>query len=261
MSLIQRRSASPRRSSLASGRRPGGLVKNCELLSLIGLLSHACEVVRSGRSFLRRLIDLSTIPKHLEHYVRLNLEARSDIEWWAQYSQVWNGMSMMHLPDVAYPGAVLTSDASAYSGPHWFMLPWTGSIVDYHITVKELIPIVVAGAVWGSTWHGSTLLAQCDNMAVVHIVNHGSSNLARCLAFITAKLDFHVVASHIKGAHNIRADALSRDNLSLFHSLHPQAEQEGTPVPQSLLDLLIVSKPDWTSQRWTEQWTTTFITD
>ena len=227
-------------------------------------------MVRSGRSFLRRLIELSTIPKHLEHYVRLNLEARSDIEWWTQYLQVWNGVSIMHLPNVASPGAVLTSDASgnwgcgAYSGPHWFMLPWTGSITDYHITVKELIPIVIAGAVWGSTWRGSTILAQCDNMAVVHIVNHGSSknqdamHLARCLAFITAKFDFHIVASHIKGAHNVRADALSRDNLSMFRSLHSQAEQEGTPVPQSLLDL---PKPDWTSQRWTELWTTTFKTD
>ena len=115
--------------------------KKRELLSLIGLLSHACKVVQSGRSFLRRLIDLSTIPQHLEPYVRLNLEARSDIEWWAQYLQVRNGVSMMHLPNVASPGAVPTSDAlgnwgcGAYSGPH-------------------------------STWRGSTVLAQCDNMAV-----------------------------------------------------------------------------------------------
>ena len=36
-----------------------------DLLSLIGLLSHACKAVRAGRSFLRRLIDLSTIAKHL----------------------------------------------------------------------------------------------------------------------------------------------------------------------------------------------------
>ena len=55
--------------------------KKRDLLSLIGLLSHACKVVRSGRSFLRRLIDLSMVPKHLEHYVHLNSEVRSDIEW------------------------------------------------------------------------------------------------------------------------------------------------------------------------------------
>ena len=82
--------------------------KKRELLSLIGLLFHACKVVRSGRSFLCRLIDLTMVPKHLEHYVRLNVDARSDIEWWAQYSQTWNGISMMHLPNVASPAAVLT---------------------------------------------------------------------------------------------------------------------------------------------------------
>ena len=53
--------------------------KKRELPSLIGLLSHACKVVRAGRSFLRRLIDLSMVPKHLDHYVRLNSEAMSDM--------------------------------------------------------------------------------------------------------------------------------------------------------------------------------------
>lgn len=99
------------------------------------------------------------------------------------------------------------------------MLLWSGPTTDYHITVKEMIPVVIAGALWGSLWHGRTVLLQCDNAAVVSIVNHGSSkneqvtHLARCLAFIMAKFNFHIVANHIKGVHNIRADALSRNNL------------------------------------------------
>ena len=115
--------------------------KKRELLSLIGLLSHAHKVVWSRRSFLRRLIDLSVVPKHLQHYVHLNIEARSDTEWSAQYSQIWNGISIMHLPTVASPAAVLTSDASgnwrcgAYSETNWFMLPWTGLIANYRITI------------------------------------------------------------------------------------------------------------------------------
>lgn len=72
--------------------------KKRELLSLIGVLSHASKVVWAGRSFLRRLIELSMVPQHMDHYVRLNAGARSDIEWWAQYASVWNGVSMMHLP-------------------------------------------------------------------------------------------------------------------------------------------------------------------
>ena len=43
-----------------------------ELLSLIGLLSHASKAVRSGRTFLRRLIDLSMTVKRPDRMVRLN---------------------------------------------------------------------------------------------------------------------------------------------------------------------------------------------
>ena len=83
-----------------------------ELLSLIGSLSHACKAVRAGRSFLRRLIDLSTVVEKLDHYVRLSREARADIELWVQYAEAWNGTSMMQSVQEAPPAAVVTSDAS-----------------------------------------------------------------------------------------------------------------------------------------------------
>ena len=51
-----------------------------ELLSLVGLLHHAATVVKPGRMFVRRLIDLSAIPE-LHFHVRLNKDACSDI-WW-----------------------------------------------------------------------------------------------------------------------------------------------------------------------------------
>ncbi len=51
-----------------------------DLLSLIGMLSHGCKVIRAGRTFMRRLIELSTETKKLEHFARLIREARSDIE-------------------------------------------------------------------------------------------------------------------------------------------------------------------------------------
>ena len=40
-----------------------------QLLSLIGSLSHASKVVRPGRTFLRRLIDLSTTVSELHHHI------------------------------------------------------------------------------------------------------------------------------------------------------------------------------------------------
>ena len=63
-------------SSYPSPRRSGS---KRELLSLIGLLSHAAKVVHLGRAFIRNLINASTTVSSLEHRVRLNSTAREDI--------------------------------------------------------------------------------------------------------------------------------------------------------------------------------------
>ena len=67
-----------------------------DLKSLIGVLWHACKVVKPGRTFLRRLIDLSRITKKPSHFVRLNRAARSDTEWWFRFTDQWNGVSIMY---------------------------------------------------------------------------------------------------------------------------------------------------------------------
>ncbi len=50
---------------------------------LIGHLQHACRVVKPGRTFLRRMINLSTVARELYHHIRLNRGFRSDLAWWA----------------------------------------------------------------------------------------------------------------------------------------------------------------------------------
>ena len=60
----------------------------------------------------------------------------------------------------------------------WFQLRWAdlaGFKQDQNITIKELLPIVVAAARLGANWTRKTVRAQCDNMAVVAIVNAKSS--------------------------------------------------------------------------------------
>ena len=49
-----------------------------DLLSLIGFLSFACKVVKPGRMFLRRLIDLFSQAKELFHFIHINKEAKKD---------------------------------------------------------------------------------------------------------------------------------------------------------------------------------------
>ena len=159
-----------------------------ELLSVIGQLQHACRVVRPGRTFLRRMIDLSTTARELHHHIRLNQGFRSDLEWWAVFLSGWNGVAMMVATGKNPPHAVLTSDASgnwgcgAFSSTgEWFQCQWPDSWKAVHITAKELLPIVVACALWGQRWQGQTIRCRSDNAAVVAIVNSGRSKEARIM--------------------------------------------------------------------------------
>ena len=50
-----------------------------ELESLVGSLSHACCVVRSGKTFMRRMFQLLSVARKA---LRLNRSSRSDLFWW-----------------------------------------------------------------------------------------------------------------------------------------------------------------------------------
>ena len=242
-----------------------------ELLSLLGLLNHACKAVRAeGPSFVDSSTSQPRPLKRLDHFIRLNEEARSDLEWWHRFAEAWNDISMLSSLNKQHPIVVITSDASgtwgcgAFCGKEWFQLGWNGRLAQSHITVKELTPVVMATVVWGQKWTGQSLLIRSDNMATVAIINSGTSHnseamhLVQCLTFIAAKFQLTISAVHIPGETNTLADALSRNNLPLFFSLFPQACQHQTPLPAALVDLLLETRPDWTSVQWTELWNNIF---
>ena len=79
-------------------------------------------------------------------------------------------------------------------------------------------------------------------------------HLIRCLAFITAKFQFLLSASHIPGVENTVADALSRNKVVVFL----QANSVPAPIPAALLDLPLPSKPDWMSLSWIDMWNNIF---
>ena len=235
-----------------------------ELLSLIGQLQHAASVVKPGRTFLRRLIDLSCSVTRPHHHVRLSQAARSDILWWKVFITRWNGVSF--LPP-AQPQHYLESDASGSWGCaaiwryQWFQTEWNAAWHTSNIACKELLPILLAAATWGKYWEDSTVLCLCDNAAVVAVINSGwcrdkpMMQLMRCLFFYAAHFHFTLSAQHTPGATNTLADALSRNNINRFRSLCPQASPHPTPVPQEALQLAHTNAPDWTSESWSQQFT------
>lgn len=234
-----------------------------ELLSLIGQLQHACKVVRAGRTFLRRMINLSAVASELHHRIRLNKEFRSDLLWWDMFMEDWNGQSMFESVARSSPAGTVTSDASGSwgcgafsSSGEWFQLQWPASWEAVHITVKELLPVVIACAVWGERWSGKTVRCHCDNEAVVAILKSGTSkhplvmHLMRCLFLFTARSQLYLDPVHVPGRLNEAADSLSRGKLPLFLQLVPSAHPNPTPIPEELSQALVHQRPDWTADAW-----------
>ena len=109
---------------------------------------------------------------------------------------------------------------------------------------------------WGGHWQNQNVLAHCDNQSAVDVINASYSrdaclmHLLRCLFFITAQNQITLGATHIPGMANVAADAISRDNLILFHSQVPAACPSPTPLPEGALALLVHQQPDWTDMAW-----------
>ena len=174
---------------------------------------------------------------------------------------MWNGVSF--LPE-AEPSHFIYSDASgiwgcgAFHGNTWFQIQWRESWTQAHIAVKELVPIVVAIALWGHSLVGRHICCYCDNIAVVFTLNKGSAKdpqlmgLLRALIFFCAVWGISLSAQHIARILNESADALSRNNLSLFFSFNPQAQPQPSPILQKLLELIFNWGLLWTSPSWTK---------
>ena len=111
----------------------------------------------------------------------------------------------------------------------WIQLEWTGvnitpgpEVPNRGIAWKELVPIILACALWGRRWSGGTVTIHCDNTAAASVLNSGYSrvpeiiHLLRCLFFIRARFQFEAWAVHIPGVENGVADAVSRNDMCRF---------------------------------------------
>ena len=102
---------------------------------------------------------------------------------------------------------------------------WAG----LNIAAKELLPLVIGAAIWSSSWHGRCVNFITDNQAVVQVLSSHSArdphlaHLLCSLFFFQAQFRFEIKAQHIPGKKNKAADALSRNNLTDFFSIFPQA--------------------------------------
>ena len=224
-----------------------------QLQALIGVLNFACSVIVPGRAFLRRMIDLTIGIKSPHHHIKLNSEAKLDLETWLSFLDKYNGATMfLEGFWTSSDKLQLYTDASGSIGfggmlkESWFYGPWPDQCKSLHITILELYPIVLAMLIFGSHLSNRCVLFLTDNQAVVHIINKQTSRdkkimiLVRLLVTTCLKYNIHFKSKHVSGKLNIEADALSRLQILKFQTLCPGANRMPTDVPRELqLDRLL----------------------
>ena len=127
-------------------------------------------------------------------------------------------------------------------GTAWFQVRWPVWLLEAKpsIAVFELLPVLVACAVWGKNWHGKRILFHSDNTTVVTVWAKMSSpnviimNIIRRIFFIAAQNNFTLRIVHISGVDNSLADALSRFSNERFFAQHPTADRTGVSADHTI---------------------------
>ena len=95
----------------------------------------------------------------------------------------------------------------------------------------------------GEVWRSKAVL-------VVKVVNSGwcrDPGMMQTINSYYSIVEVSVQAVHIPARLNVWADAISRDNLQVFHMQVLEAHARSSPVCQTLMGLLVHQQPDWTS--------------
>ena len=221
-----------------------------ELQSLIGKLTFASNVVRPGRIFIRRLIDLSCTVQKSHHHISLNKHAKADIQWWIDFLPTWNQISI--IPESytilnsdlrLYTDASSTIGFGAYYSGHWIQSHWP-ALTPENIDFKELFAIVAACYTWGPNWAGKRIVFTTDNLPITDVWKKGSTSaeplmfLTRALYLFAAQMQFSIAFKFIPGIDNVIADPLSRFQMDRFFQQAPDADKQPTPIPNSLWSLI-----------------------
>ena len=226
-----------------------------ETEQLVGTLQFAAKVVRTGRTFMRRIMDFArdglqrTGQRDTE--IKITASLRCDIEWWRRFISKWNGISLLYeLEWIKATKLDLTTDAcdagfGAHYNGRWFRSDWSDSVTAeaFRLTrismpFYELYALVTAAAAWGEEWCGKRIEFHCDCENVVKAIYNGTSKshsqaaLLRHLHTIAATHGFEFKVYHIAGVDNTLADLLSRDRMDEFFQHAPDANKEPDSFPQ-----------------------------
>lgn len=210
------------------------------LQSLAGVLSHCSYVVRGGRVFTRRIINLIKSLTHDRAVGSLNALIKSDLTWWKSFSAMFNGKARIVGPpshgDLYFcTDASLTGFGATYSNdfllgtwstPLVDLQPWVNSVhwtyppeyvtVGTDINELDMWPVLCGVLRWGSTWRNKRVVLYTDNNQVLYAINDNKSRNNKVMGWLreifwsSFVYNFYLTAARIPSAENVLPDCLSR---------------------------------------------------
>lgn len=218
------------------------------LEQVTGYLAHCASIIKSGRTFSRRIYGFLKATKG-KRRVRLSENIRLDLQWWSKFLRVFNGCCPIDRNST--PNHEVFTDASDtgfggwYNGDYFYGFwvdtpdrckhfespPKSQDIKGANINVKELWPVMVALKRWGSQWVRDHVLFRSDNTQVLCMlasgrsVNRQAMHMLRELFWHVALNHLTISALHIPTKENNFADLLSR--------LFPMLSKKSIEIPQS----------------------------
>ena len=199
---------------------------------LAGRLHWTCQVVRGGRCYLRRILDVIKPLKLAHHKVVLSESFYADIDWWLQFLPVFNGKCLAL--NLASVHDVFVDASGSGSGfvfdTDWGYWEWRDiehTVNQFQISEKEILSAVFAVRRWAPRWANSRVLFHTDNVTAWAALRTGSVKSPLMMPYLhelfwlAALFKFAVDAGHIPGHQNDTPVTISRLEQPDYHSLMP----------------------------------------
>ena len=191
-----------------------------QLQRLAGLLNWACQCVRGGKFFMRRILDTIRPLKQQYHKARLSGEFYKDVKWWLGYLGTFNGQIYYEEGPVHH---VHVDACNVASGMFWAG-DWNYAVFQHdlplasklHINYKEVCAAVQSVERWAEHWRDSQVVFHTDNMTAKAVLNKGRSKnvfINKCLRrmfWLSVQYNFTVRAIYVPGQINMIPDTISR---------------------------------------------------
>lgn len=195
-----------------------------QVQSLLGKLNFIAACVKPSRIFVSRLLNwLRSIYNSSDFLHPIPSHVKKDLIWWDRFLPFYNGVSIMEFENWSKPDAIFSSDSSLTAcGGFWngcyFHAEFPENIIEqnFHISVLEILSIIICLKLWGKNFRGQRIVVYCDCQSVCQIINSGKSkseilqDSLREICFLAACNEFELRAQHLSSKENRISDILSR---------------------------------------------------